>query len=195
MKKRLFLLLSGLPLLASCYAWEMVLEDPFDSAGKREADLCALEIDPNQNKSADYALAGFNASLSRQFPRELALQVFAYQGAACQARTEEALSTNTEEESHPLLIQGQIKAQEWQENPPAYPLGWPQPKDTTPILEMKMELSLNIWQRKPIKLLKQISVSDTARSAQSNRSVMLTQLQERLLQKAFQALQTHYTYR
>jgi hypothetical protein len=196
MKKRLLLTLTLATCLSGCYAWEMVLEDPLDRVEKRQADLCPLAMQPTAQTSskapADFEWDKLNQTLARQFPRELALQTLPYQGEACSSDSTE--SVTTKEGASPLLVRGWVKAQEYQQSQQGTPLGWPGRQETAR-LEIKMELHLAIWQRQPALRLKAITVSETARAAHSDRPLLLAQLQERLVQKAFQGLQTHYSYR
>lgn len=196
MQKRLLFSLFLAACLSGCYAWEMVLEDPLDQAGKREADLCPLEIqaaaNPATKTTPDFEFTQLNQTLARQFPRELALQIVPYQGEACRSDSPESISQR--EGAPPLLIRGWVKAQEYQQNGQGTPLGWPGTQET-PRLEVKMEMHLALWQKQPAIRLKEITVSETARAAHSDRSLLLSQLQERLIQKAFQGLMPHYSYR
>ncbi len=174
----------------------MVLEDPLDRVEKRQADLCPLAVQPtvqtSTQASADFEWDKLNQTLARQFPRELAVQTLPYQGEACSSDSPESVSSKAG--APPLLIRGWVKAQEYQQSQQGTPLGWPGRQETAR-LEIKMELHLAIWQRQPALRLKEITVSETARAAHSDRPLLLAQLQERLVQKAFQGLQTHYSYR
>lgn len=192
MQKRLLLSLILATYLSGCYAWEMVLEDPLDSAGKRQADLCRLEIPPSAKAAPDFEIDKLNSALARQFPRELAMQTVPYQGQACRSESSEGISQQAE--APPLLIRGWVKAQEYQQSQQGTPLGWTG-QQAAERLEIKMELHLAIWQKSPALRLKEITVSETARAAKTDRGLLLAQLQERLLQKAFQGLQAHYSYR
>lgn len=192
MIKRLLFTLGVMASLSSCYAWEMVLEDPLDRVNPRVAELCPLEFRTTGPNVPDFELDKLNAALNRQFPRELALSTLPTQGTACRGENIGALSQ--QKNAPPLLIQGWVKAQEYTQSNPSSPLGWPTATRQGQ-LEIKMELHLAIWQKTPVQRLKEVTVSETARAAQADRALLLAQLQERLLQKAFQGLMPHYSYR
>lgn len=192
MIKRLLFTLGMMATLSSCYAWEMVLEDPLDRVSRRVAELCPLAFRTAGPRAPDFELDKLNAALARQFPRELALSTVPVQGESC--RSENIETRPQSADTPPLLIQGWVTAQEYTQQNPSSPLGWPAAPLQDP-LEIKMELHLTIWQKTPVQRLKEVTVSETARAAQTDRALLLAQLQERLLQKAFQGLTPRYSYR
>lgn len=179
-----------LSLLSSCFAYEMVLEDPFAEAESRILELCPLPI--QQEKPSASPFPALEPQIARLFPRELRLQTEPV--TDCSSSLAHLQTGQAVEAGPPFLLSGRLKVREVLNTQPSAPLSW-QALNTESSLSMTLQLELEIWRKNPVRRLHQIQVSESAHTVASQRSLLIEKLQEKLLQQAILALQPRYRYR
>lgn len=174
-------------LLNSCWAYEMVLEDPFAEAESRTLALCPIWIQQPEGLPSFPNLA---EQIIRIFPRELRLQVETV--ADCTESLKRVQRGQPFEISYPFLMNAQLNVHELIQPPDIFN-GLQQNRE--PTLFATFNLELEIWRKNPVRRLYQIHLSESARSPVSQRPVLMEKLQEKLLQQLILALQPRYRYR